>query len=633
MKHAYMAFALICCMPILSCSNDKEEVEPQPLPPLIRLDAVEADYTSLSFSLTCSQAEQAAYMLLTDNDPVPTASELLASGTQVRIGDTEPITVTGLAEQTDYTVVAAAGKGALCSEVQSLKMRTQSFDVLVTGTRGLGGYYAGELTGGQNGHYSLNISDIVWEDDMAMSAGYQFMLSIHSDLAADADHAEPAPGTYTVDVTGSYAKFTLDNRFTRWSATDDSGKQAASGTVTEGTLTLEKGQDGSYRATARLTTDAGERCKVTWDGPIRWINNTTPPYADQRLEAQHALVSYYGTDAVRNPDTDMWSLELYDDLEQATQGMFIRCYTPVSDTPLNPQLPVGTFTVAEAGSTEAWHYMPGEILLTERSGTYLIVIAKGHQQDYYCTGGTIVVSAADGEYSITCDLTTNYDTRITGGYTGPIAVTNEFMPLVQEDLTVNCDRVYQNKLTCFAMGNTYNYNFMLCDTEFTEPNVPDNGGPANIVSFDLYTDVAPVDGMRVIPDGTYTLGGGMRAGQLSKGFTYGIHYNEKGKQCQKITFSEGTLTVSSTDGVYSMVLDCLTNQGYRFVCNYEGELPFGSKIKSSGVFADKDPWALVQAASPVATFGTGAASGKAQLRRPQAARMGSGAKLLLQDAL
>lgn len=119
MKHAYMVLALLCCMPILSCSSDKEEA--RPLPPLIRLDAVEAGYTSLRFSLTCSQAEQVAYMLLADNDPLPAASELLASGTQFRVGDTEPVTLTGLEEQTAYTVVAAARNGALCSEVRALK--------------------------------------------------------------------------------------------------------------------------------------------------------------------------------------------------------------------------------------------------------------------------------------------------------------------------------------------------------------------------------------------------------------------------------------------------------------------------------------------------------------------------------
>lgn len=600
MKHAYTVLALLCCMPILSCSSDKEE--PRPLPPLIRLDAIEAGYTSLRFSLTCSQAEQVAYMLLADNDPLPAASELLASGTPFRVGDTEPVTLTGLEEQTAYTVVAAARNGTLCSEVRTLKMSTQPFDVLVAGTRGLGGYYAGELTGGRNGHYSLNISDIVWEDDVATSAGYQFMLSIHSELAADAGRAEPAPGTYTFDATGSYDKFTLDNRFTLWSKTDDSGVQAASGTITDGTLTLEKLRDGSYRATARLTTDAGERCKVCWDGPIRWIDNTTPPLADQRLEAQHARVSYYGTDAVRNPDTDLWSLELYDDLEHATQGMFIQCYTPVADDPLNPQLPVGTFTVAGAGSTEAWHYTPGEILLTERSGTYLIVLLNGHEQDYYCTGGTIDVRETDGLYTIACDLTTNYNTRVTGGYTGTIEVDNEYMPVVSEDLTVTCDRIYHDKLFYYTFGGSYNYNFMLCDTSFTELGVPDNGGPANIVSFDLYAAEAPVDGVPAVPDGTYTLGG-MRAGQMSKGFTYGIHYDEKGKQCQKVTFAEGTLTVSSTDGVYRLELECRTNEGYRYVCRYQGELSYDAATTTLSATADKDLRGWAPAALRHASFG------------------------------
>lgn len=622
MKHAYVAIALLCCISALSCSSDDGGTQ-TPLP-LIRLDAVETRPVSLSFTITCSQAEQVAYALQLAGDAVPAASELLAGGTQTEPGDTAPIVLTGLKEQTDYTVVAAARNGDLLSEVQVLRMSTRPFDVLVEGTRGIGGYYANELTGGRNGHYSLNISDIVWENDEAASAGYQFMLSFHSDLAADADRAEPAPGTYTVDATSSYGKFSIDTRFSKWNATDDSGANAGSGTFTSGTLTLEKEQDGSYRATACLMTSAEQYCKATWTSSINWINNTTPAFADQQLEAHHAFVNYYGMDALRNPDTDRWQIELYDDIDQATQGMFIQCYTPVADDPLKPTLPTGTFTVAGQDATAAWSYTPGDVLLTEKTGTYLIVMINGYEQDYYCTGGTIAVTEEEGRYTIACDLTTNYNTRITGGYTGAIEVKNEYMPLVDEDLTVECDRVYQNKLNYYSFAGSYNYNFVICDTEFTEPNKPDNGGPANIVSFDLYTDVAPVDGTLAIPDGTYTLGG-MRAGQLSKGFTYGIHYNEKGRQCQKITFSEGSLTVSSTEGVYRFTLDCQTNSGHRYVCNFEGVLPFGNTEKSAFAFPEKSlrgrlPRVVFEAGQPAPEAAPFAADASGRLLRQDALR-------------
>lgn len=585
MKHAFVAIALLCSIPIMSCSDNEEE-GPRTLPPLIRLDAIDSGPTSLRFSVTCTQAEQAAYMVLRASDPVSTAAELLASGTALEIGDFSPIDLSGLEEHTDYAIVAAARNGDLVAEVQTLKMSTRAYDAIVEGTRGIGGYYAAELTGGTNGHFSLNISDIVWEDEVAASAGYQFMLSFHSDLAADASCAEPAMGTYVVDPTGSFGKFTLDTRFTKWSATDDEGNGIGNGTVASGTLTLEKGADDTYRATALLMTDADSWCKVTWNGPIAWIDNTAPLITDQHLAAHHARVGYFGTNAVRNPDTDLWRLELYDDLDHATQGMFIQCYTPVADDPLKPVLPSGTFNVAGQDETNAWTFTPGELLFVDRSGTYLIVVSKGQEQDYFCTGGTIVISQQDDEYTIACDLTTTYRTRVSGGYTGPIEVQNEYMPLVEEDLTVHCDRVYQDKLSYYTFGGSYNYNFVLCDTSFSEPNVPDNGGPANIVSIDLYTDVAPVDGEPVIPDGTYTLGG-MRAGNIAKGFTYAIHYDQKGRQCQKIVFSEGSLTVSRTDGTYRMTLDCQTNQGYRFLSQFEGELPFG-KEKAACARADRN---------------------------------------------
>lgn len=452
-------------------------------------------------------------------------------------------------------------------------MTTRAADERINATQATGAYFGNELSGGASGDYLLDLSDIPWAEGVATGAGHRMVFCLHSDLATDADRAAPAEGEYTFDATSTGAAFTFDDKLSFWNEADEAGIEAGSGQFTQGSLTIGRDEDGTYRIEGYVTTDRDEIYALAWRGPIEWTDRTTPPMKDQQVELNEALVFYGGVDHLRNPDTDHWKIELYDDTSHATRGLMLDFYTSVAADPLAPELPKGTFSAGSDEGVEAGTYVPGSLLLTNLLGTYLVTIIRDHYQYYYCNGGSFTISDEAGEAVIDCDLTTTIGTKVTGTYRGNPTIENEFRPIRNEDLDFVADRLHNEGITYLKLGGLHNYLFMLCDARIVD-GVPVEGGPANLVSIDLYSDVAPADGNPAVPEGTYTFSRPNKAGTFSRAFTYGYHWNDEGRQSQKIMLKEGTLTLTRSGETYSLLLDAVTDQNKRLVCRYEGPLPY-----------------------------------------------------------
>ncbi len=95
--------------------------------PTIELTAGEATESSLSFTITTTEAESVAWLAIESSEATPTASEVLANGTKVEANKSVECSATDLEQNTEYTIVAAV-KNSKAVDKKEIKMTTESSD-------------------------------------------------------------------------------------------------------------------------------------------------------------------------------------------------------------------------------------------------------------------------------------------------------------------------------------------------------------------------------------------------------------------------------------------------------------------------------------------------------------------------
>ncbi len=96
-----------------------------PVPQLI-LTAGTSTSRSLTFTLEPIDVSRVAYVCVKASDKIPSASEILASGTQVDAANKGEYTVSGLQTETDYKIVAAAMDIADANSVVSMPLEMET---------------------------------------------------------------------------------------------------------------------------------------------------------------------------------------------------------------------------------------------------------------------------------------------------------------------------------------------------------------------------------------------------------------------------------------------------------------------------------------------------------------------------
>ena len=99
---AALLFGLVAC---------SEKDEPVVVPSIV-LEKVSSDVNSLNFNVTLKDAQQAAYVVLEENLPLPSLAEILSDGVLLDTRKAEAtIVVNDLTPETSYQVIAAASNG------------------------------------------------------------------------------------------------------------------------------------------------------------------------------------------------------------------------------------------------------------------------------------------------------------------------------------------------------------------------------------------------------------------------------------------------------------------------------------------------------------------------------------------
>ena len=535
--------ALFLPFALLSCSDD----DPEPVgAPTVEIIPGEAMTGSLTFSVVASDnADRAAYVCVKKGAQIPAASELLLTGIRV---DTPEQTVSNLDPQTSYVIAAVAAAGDLLSGVETVEMTTAKaetpVDAEVTCMFSYGAYFGTDYTeGATTGHYMLGVSNIVTnEQGYATGAGYEFMFSLHSTLASDPDHASPKPGTYEFDGEDSWDEFTFDNEYSNWTATDEDGQKCDDGFMRFGsTVDIEETAPGQYRIEAYAKLSDGKSYKIVYEGPVAWMNRSL---SDKKLDAAYAETIYYGTTGGLSTTSDEWLIGLYDRKEDPQMLLTIDLYDWVSETPDNPVFPTGTFVLGRG--YEPGTVTRGVIMGDLISGTRLTVVETG--QTYPCMEGTVVIDRQGDNYTITCDLTTAYETSVKATYTGTIPIDNRYAGL-SDDIDLTC--VAANGILYHSKGSgPYDYYLNLYCEGFDANGERIGNGEAYYLEVDLYSMTFPEDLADIIvPEGTFTLsdqyyGDQYYDGDITQEYTNLFYYKEGSDEETMLSFQSCDCTVT-----------------------------------------------------------------------------------------
>ena len=100
-------FLALFALPLffVACEPDTPAVEVKE--PTVTVVADEVTTTTISFTITSTDADKVAYLVV-EGTEAPTASEVLANGTEVEANKSVVVTATELKADTEYTIVAAA---------------------------------------------------------------------------------------------------------------------------------------------------------------------------------------------------------------------------------------------------------------------------------------------------------------------------------------------------------------------------------------------------------------------------------------------------------------------------------------------------------------------------------------------
>ncbi len=543
--------------------------------PTLVLELKEALQTKLTFTITTTNAVEAAYLFVRNEEAlepeIPTVEYIFANGTKAAVNEEDSITLNNLVYEAKYTVFAAArgmSEGSF-TEVKKLEAETTNWSEEYEATRMQFGYFGKSIYGTENGEFVIQMDNVIWGPATSEGPGYEMSILCFSDYFENPADARIAPGVYTVDQNNPRTKFSINyGKYSWWGRYDDTGQPGSNGNLQAGTLTVSEPVNGEYEITADFKIYAGTYLKMTWKGPITWTDETPVVPTDQIFDATYAEGSYSGkTIYSSHPDSDLWNITLRDKADNPQKNLHMEIYTDPAVDPFNPAMPDCELICKGGGNTDPGTFAPGKTDYYGTSGTDIKVVEKdGATYPYYCNGGKIKITKSGGNYTIAYDLETSDNQKIKGTYTGPVAFENKWDPWVTE-LDVNADRIVDAAYV--KNGSVGQYRITLTDCELDGNDIPIGKTIGSVVSLDLiYEYAVEEDGNYIIPSGTYTKNGNQKYNTNGTRF---VMYTALGSRSMKVY--DGTIEVSRTSRIYTIKVECRDSQVTTLKCSYTGEIP------------------------------------------------------------
>lgn len=209
MKIKNLFYALLA-LPLFFVACEEPTPVDQVKNPTVKVTAGTATETTLAFTIESTEATKVAYLVVEGSD-VPTASEVLANGTEVEVNKSIEVTAEGLTESTTYVIVAAA-QNSKATEKDFIQMTTnatvnpgpdpgpdpgpgEQTKVEFTAT-----HISTDYTDEDGLHiYAFELGDNTWKDNgWGVDGGTYYCFAI---VSASKGNGVLPNGTYTLDTT------------------------------------------------------------------------------------------------------------------------------------------------------------------------------------------------------------------------------------------------------------------------------------------------------------------------------------------------------------------------------------------------------------------------------------------------
>ena len=207
MKIKNLFYALLA-LPLFFVACEEPTPVDQVKNPTVKVTAGTATETTLTFTVESTESTKVAYLVVEGSD-VPTASEVLANGTEVEVNKSIEVTAEGLTESTTYVIVAAA-QNSKATEKDFIQMTTNATVTPGPGPDpGPGEQTKVEFTAthistdytdedGLN-IYAFELGDNSWNDNgWGVDGGTYYCFAV---VSASKGNGVLPNGTYTLDTT------------------------------------------------------------------------------------------------------------------------------------------------------------------------------------------------------------------------------------------------------------------------------------------------------------------------------------------------------------------------------------------------------------------------------------------------
>lgn len=354
-----------------ACSSDDDASAPTNKP-TVSVVAATAGQTTLSFTITPENAEKCSYVCLEPGEAIPSAEEILANEINL-VSATEPtfVEVTGLATETEYTIVAAVTDGTTAVVSAPVKMMTLATNALIAH--------------GMSGNIASGFGTAPKEAALRFFVGPDDILEVPVFFDNKAKYL-PA-GTYIVGTAEEPGVIDKSNSDYCYFYYGGELLQLSSGTMTIDIV------DGEYDITFDFSTNGGEFC-VKYKGDIDGIqlyfdlsilNQASRVQPEGEVAGQYCIKLLEGS--ARNQEL---TLNFYADPESTT-------------------LPAGTYQVSS--STNPGNIGPGSVFTNKVPSLTTDVLASG----------SVEVTVNGDVYTFNMLFTDEEGYTLKGTFTGEIA--------------------------------------------------------------------------------------------------------------------------------------------------------------------------------------------------------------------
>ena len=428
--------------------------------PTVAITVGEATETSITFTITSTDAAEVKYLVVESTEATPTATEVLTNGAAVEANTEAGCYIDELEAETEYTIVAAA-KNAKAVVKAEAKMTTKGngnepnppapgeFDVTFKAQDAYIAYYGDMYSAAYNYYVVLSDNGVeLTENDIDFKDNSTYyLIDLYATDAAENNNFTVPNGTYKADSTSAAGTFGL-------------GDYGAGLCIVEGVPTYYIYAAGEVvvsdnKIVATITMEDGQKHQITYEGSLYFgEGGDTPNPPAQDFEATHTATKWLwgGASSYGNKYAvmgDNFSIDVHFPAKYATQ------------TYLEQQSYIWT-------STTWFGYNDFENEFTTRS-------FKVDGTDVAVDGGTAVVTATGDEYHIELTLEGRdgfvYMIQYDGKLDDKGEVVDDNTPVVftyMSNGTYNSYWCYEYKLTN-ANGDTM--TLYVNDTQGNESNI------------------------------------------------------------------------------------------------------------------------------------------------------------------